>query len=109
MLFVSLPKKKLSYDKVLKLSFPKHQRPTHGLRFIRFIIAKLIFRELNNDNFSLTCDDGIKYPSCNEPAIFLMNHSSKTDLEIFFKLFKYKHFYNICSHDGFVVLECKQS
>lgn len=100
--FVSMPVKKMNYEDVLALPGLKHQKPVRGFRLIRYLGSKFLLKDLNKENFSYILKSGIQKLNTKEPAIYLMNHSSAVDLEVFTKLFNNKMFYLVGTHDGFI-------
>lgn len=100
--FVSMPVKRLDYKDVCALPKPMHKKPIRGLRLARHLVAKLALKDLNKDNFSLSFKDNLNIIKYKESAIYLMNHSSAVDLEIFMKLFKNRMFYLVTTDDAYI-------
>lgn len=92
---------KLSYDKVINLPKYKRQKPLKPSMFFRTllkIVGKSDLKEtdftFNKINMDLLNDD--------EPALFLMNHSSFIDLEIATSVLYPRPLNIVCTSDGFV-------
>ena len=100
-MFTDMKVTKKSYDEVLKLQRSPHEKPVRGTKYLRKILMSLLLNELNNKNFSYK-KIGMNKLEKNEPAIFMMNHSSSADLEILKKLVGNRSFYIVGTHDSFI-------
>lgn len=91
----------LSYEKVLQLTPEKHQLPKKSSIIIRTLLKALSTPELKSTDFKLE-QKGMERLGQNEPALFLMNHSSFIDLKIASVILYPRTFNIICTSDGFV-------
>ncbi len=90
--------KKLSYDEVMALERPTHQKPIKPWFLFRTLVRLLSIPELVQARFSYTFPDKKKLPK--GPYLILMNHSSFLDLKIASKIL-YPMPYNIvCTSDA---------
>ena len=70
-----------SYDDVLKLEPYKNKKPVSQGRFWRWLLKTVSDPELRKVSF--TCEEkGMDRLGKDEPALYLMNHSSFIDLKI---------------------------
>jgi len=92
---------KLSYDEVMALPKPKHVKPKKPNMLFRSILKAASKKDLKDTNFSLT-EKNMNKLGPNEPAMFLMNHSSFIDLKIAATILYPRAFNIICTSDGFV-------
>ena len=93
--------KDLSYDEVLNLPREKHLPPKRPSIAFRTLLKILSGSELRKVGF--TCERfGMEKLGENEPALFLMNHSSFIDLKIASVILYPRPFNIICTSDGFV-------
>lgn len=90
--------KEATYEEVLKKKPNRHKLPLSSMAFLRAIVKIYAKKELKKVNFTATIDDDTKY---NEPCLYLMNHSSFTDLLIAFHLIPHR-FSTVCTDDGFI-------
>ena len=91
----------LPYEEVLLLPHEKHQMPKRPSMFFRTLLKIASIPDLKATEFSLK-EEGMERLGKNEPALFLMNHSSFIDLKIASQIL-YPRPYNIgCTSDGFV-------
>lgn len=93
--------KELSYDEVMALPKREHKAPTHQKAFFRWLLRTLSQGELKQTGFTVN-KIGMEKLAAGEPALFLMNHSSFTDLQIAAELLHDREFHIICTVDGFV-------
>ena len=90
-----------TYDEVLALKPFKNKRPAPQGKFWRFIMKTASASELKKVGF--TCNKiGMEKLPLNEPALYLMNHSSFIDLKIASTIIYPKPFHIVCTLDGFV-------
>jgi len=93
--------KKLSYDEVMAKPLWKHKKPIKQSSFWRFVLRMASRGELKATDF--TCERmGMERLGKKEPCLFLMNHSSFTDLQIASELLYDRQFHIVCTNDGFV-------
>jgi len=93
--------KKLSYDEVMALPRAKRPKPKKPGLLIRFALKLLGSVDLRATHFTLT-EIGMYKLGENEPAMFLMNHSSFIDLKIAENILYPRPFNIVCTSDGFV-------
>lgn len=90
-----------SYDEVCALPKEKHIKPVKQAKMMRMLLKTVGAGELKATNF--TCEEiGMEKLGKDEPALFLMNHSSFTDLEIISKLLYDRQYHIVMTNDGFV-------
>lgn len=90
---------KKDYDEVVSAKKPENVKPIPQSQFFRKLLYVLSKSELKATAFSL--ESNIKLDK-NKPYLFLMNHSSFTDLQITAKILKDKPYHIVCTNDGFV-------
>lgn len=100
-MFTTMKVTKKSYEDVINLPIPKHEKPVRGIKHIRKLAYKTFLNELNENNFTYK-KIGMEKLKKNEPAIYIMNHSCSVDLEILVKLIGNRHFYIVGTHDAFI-------
>lgn len=93
--------KDLSYDDVLKLEPYKNKKPVSQGMFWRRLLKTLSASELKKISFSCI-EKGMDRLEKDEPALYLMNHSSFIDLKIASTLIYPRPFHIVCTLDGFV-------
>ncbi len=93
--------KPLSYGEVLKLPAEKHLPPKRPSMFFRSLLKAVSASDLKATDFSFT-ERGMERLGKDEPALFLMNHSSFIDLKIASTVLYPRPFNIICTSDGFV-------
>ncbi len=98
---MKIKKKAASYDEVIALPKRSHIKPKKSSKFFRALVKALSEGELKKTGFSYT-SEGMEKLGKDEPALFLMNHSSFIDLKIASKLLYPRPFHIICTSDGFV-------
>jgi len=91
----------LSYDEVLKLPIEKHKKPKKPNMFFRTLLKIAGSADLKATHFTCQKEKMEKLGS-NEPALFLMNHSSFIDLKIASSILYPRPFNIVCTSDGFV-------
>jgi len=90
-----------SFEEVSAISKPDHIKPVPQKRFYRNLMSFLSQAELKAINFQYSENGMDKLPD-NQPALYLMNHSSFTDLQITAFLLKNRHYHIVTTNDGFV-------
>jgi 1-acyl-sn-glycerol-3-phosphate acyltransferase len=93
--------KPLSYGELLKLPAEKHLPPKRPSMFFRSLLKAVSASDLKATDFSFT-ERGMERLGKDEPALFLMNHSSFIDLKIASTVLYPRPFNIICTSDGFV-------
>ncbi len=93
--------KVMDYGDVISLKTPKHKKPKTPSLFFRVLLKIFGLFELLCTNFSYKTF-GMEKLKKNEPALFLMNHSSFIDLEIATNILFPKPLNIVCTSDGFV-------
>ena len=91
----------LSYREVMNLPEPKQKKPKKQSPFFRKLMKILSQKEMKEISFSCT-QEGMERIGKGEPCLFLMNHSSFTDLQIAATLLSDRQYHIICTRDGFV-------
>lgn len=91
----------LSYDSVMALPREEHQMPIRQSRVLAALVRLLAKKDLRETEFSFS-EIGMERLPPEQPAMFLMNHSSFIDLKIAFTLLKGRRFSIVCTSDGFV-------
>jgi len=90
-----------SYDEVMALPRPKHEKPLRPNIFFRILMKLVSDPELKKVKF--TCEQvGMEKIGKDEPCLFLMNHSSSIDLKIASHILYPRPFNIVCTSDGFV-------
>lgn len=93
--------KNISFDELMKLPKAEYFKPLKQSAFMRNLMAFVSKGELKDINF--TCEyEGMERLKDDEPALFLMNHSSFTDLGIAATLLKNRQYHIVMTNDGFV-------
>ena len=90
-----------TYDAVMSIKKKKHKRPTRTNMFFRTLMRLVSIPDLKKTHFKsekIGMDRLLK----NEPALFLMNHSSFIDLEIVATVLYPRPFNIITTSDAFV-------
>lgn len=93
--------KRLSYDKVMALSRPKHRKPLRPMFLLQLVVRILAIFDLCPTKFTFT-KEGMERIGKKEPCLILMNHSSFIDLKIASRIFFPKRYGIVCTSDGFV-------
>ena len=91
----------LSYDEVLAIRPEPHLPPKRPSMFYRTLLKVLSRSELRAVDFTCT-RKGMERLGPEEPALFLMNHSSFIDLKIAATILYPRPFNIVCTSDGFV-------
>jgi len=89
------------YSEVIKIEKRTHIKPVKQSKAWRLLMKQLSQSELKDINFTYTEVDMEKLHK-DQPALFLMNHSSFTDLQIASKLLFDRQFHIIMTNDGMV-------
>ncbi|RKM56389.1 hypothetical protein D6853_06255 [Butyrivibrio sp. X503] len=90
-----------NYKEVAQTPAYKNKTPRKQRVFWRFLMKTLSAKDLKDCNFTYEFD-GMEKLGKDEPCLFLMNHSSFTDLEIFSTLFSDRQYHIVMTLDGFV-------
>ena len=93
--------KDLSYDQVMALEPYKNQRPEPQARFWRWVMKTASAGTLRKVGFECR-KVNMDRLGADEPALFLMNHSSFIDLQIASVILYPRPFHVDCTLDGFV-------
>ena len=93
--------KAMDYDAALARARTKHHKPKKPAPFFRWLLKSVSAGELKHAHFTLT-SEGMEKLGKNEPALFLMNHSSFIDLKIAATILYPRPFNIVCTSDGFV-------
>ncbi len=93
--------KKVDYDYVLSLPKYKHKKPKKPSIFFRTLLKVASGKDLKDVNFTYETK-GMEKISKDQPALYLMNHSSFIDLEIVSSILYPRPFNIVCTSDGFV-------
>ncbi len=96
--------KDMSYEDVLKLEPYKNKKPVSQGRFWRWLLKSLSASELKKLSFSCK-ESGMERLGRDEPALYLINHSSFIDLKIASTVIYPRPFHIVCTLDGFVGME----
>ncbi|MDO4187755.1 MAG: 1-acyl-sn-glycerol-3-phosphate acyltransferase [Lachnospiraceae bacterium] len=91
----------LDYDKVISEKKYHHIRPVKQSKLLRKLFYLASIKELKDVDFTCTLE-GMEEIAGDAPCLFLMNHSSFTDLQITAKLLKDRQYHIICTNDGLV-------
>lgn len=91
----------ISYDDVLKLEPYKNKKPVSQGRFWRWLLKTASVPELKKVSFTCEKTDMDRLGK-DEPALYLMNHSSFIDLKIASATIYPRPFHIVCTLDGFV-------
>ena len=93
--------KEKPYKEVIALPPAEHKRPKKPARFFRWLMKETSASDLKATEFA--CEMvGMERLGKNEPALYLMNHSSFIDLKIASTVLYPRPFNIICTSDGFV-------
>lgn len=92
---------KMSYEDVLALPVPAHEKPVRQRLLFRIILLILSIWDLWVTRFTYRTV-GLEKLDRDEPCLVLMNHSSFIDLKIAARLLVTRPFHVICTSDGFV-------
>ena len=92
--------KKLSYDEVMALPRPEHEKPKKPSKLLAAVARTALKGELKQTDFTYEYQDMDK--AGDGPWLILMNHSSFTDLAIAFEILKDRPFSIVCTSDALV-------
>lgn len=92
---------KMSYEEVLALPVPVHEKPVKQRFIFRLLLAALSMWDLWTTHFTYRMINMERLDK-DEPCLVLMNHSSFIDLKIAIRLLCTRPFHIICTSDGFV-------
>ncbi len=98
---MKIKNKDLDYDSVISLPKEKHVYPKRPGLFFRTLLKIASSSDLKATDFSYTAS-GMERLERDEPALFLMNHSSFIDLKIASTILYPRPFNIVCTSDGFV-------
>lgn len=98
---MKIKNKTLSYEQAMALPEDGRFAPKRPTLFFRTLLRILSASELKSCNFTYELV-GMEKLGKNEPALFLMNHSSFIDLKIASRLLYPRPFNIVCTSDGFV-------
>ena len=93
--------KKSTYSSVMSGEKAERKKPVRPGIFFRSLLAGLSWPTLKKTHFALE-KKGMEKLGKNEPALFLMNHSSFIDLKIASVILYPRPFNIICEADGFI-------
>lgn len=93
--------RELPYEDVMKINVKNHKLPTKQSKLARWILKTASKGEVKAVDFF--CKEiGMEKLGKDEPALFLMNHSSFTDLCIASEMLKNRQYHIITTNDGFI-------
>ena len=98
---MKIKNKELSYEAVMALPSEKHLPPKKPSIFFRTLLKTLGGADLKATDFTWQ-SEGMEKLGPDEPALFLMNHSSFIDLKIASTILYPRPFNIVCTSDGFV-------
>ena len=93
--------KNSTYEEVCSLPKPKVKKPDRQSALARTILYLASLSEIRAVNFSYE-EIGMNRLGKEEPALFLMNHSSFTDLMIASKMLRNRQYHIVTTNDGFI-------
>lgn len=93
--------KSANYKDVISLPSEKHIKPIKQGPFWRWLMATLSKAELKAVDFEYE-NVGMDKLGKDEPCLYLMNHSSFTDLQIVATILKDRQFHIVCTNDGMI-------
>lgn len=93
--------KESTYEEVCALPKMKIKRPKRQSALARAILNLASGGEIKAVNFSYE-EIGMEKLGRNEPALFLMNHSSFTDLMIAARMLRKRQYHIVTTNDGFI-------
>jgi len=96
--------KELDYESVMAIKEERHKKPIAQKPFFRWLMKTLSKAELKAVNFTYEEIDMDKLGG-DEPALYLMNHSSFTDLQIVASLLADRQYHIVCTNDGMIAKE----
>lgn len=93
--------KEEEYEKVAALPKPKRALPKRPNGFWKTMMKTVSVPELRKVHFTYR-KEGMERLEADEPALYLMNHSSIIDLKIATAIISPRPFNIVCTSDGFV-------
>ncbi len=90
-----------SYNKVMTLEQPEHQKPIKAPMFMRMLMKTLSYINLRGNDMKYI-EHGMERLKKNEPYLLLMNHSSFIDLQIAANYLYPRAFSTVCTTDGYI-------
>jgi len=90
-----------SYEDVINAPQPKRKKPKKQTAFWRNVMYLASKSEIKAVDFSYE-EKNMEGIDKNTPCLFLMNHSSFTDLQIASLLFRDRQYHIVCTNDGFI-------
>lgn len=96
--------KEMPYGQVLALPPMKHRKPKRPLAFWRYLIKILSLPTMWNTHFTWK-KIGMEKLGKDEPCLYLMNHSSFTDMKMAGSILYKKPYHIVSTLDGFVGLD----
>ena len=98
---VKIKTAKMTYEEVLALPVPLHEKPVRQRMLFRILLFVLSLWDLWRTRFTYQTM-GLEKLGRKEPCLVLMNHSSFIDLKIAARLLVTRPFHVVCTADGFV-------
>ena len=98
---MKIKEKALSYDQVMALPREDRVKPRRPSPLFRLLLKTLSGADLKATHFQCRAE-GMERLGKDEPALFLMNHSSFIDLKIAASILYPRPFNIVCTSDGFV-------
>jgi 1-acyl-sn-glycerol-3-phosphate acyltransferase len=98
---VKIKEQALSYEEVMALPREDRGKPRRPSPFFRLLLKTLSGADLKATHFQCRTE-GMERLGKDEPALFLMNHSSFIDLKIAANILYPRPFNIVCTSDGFV-------
>ena len=98
---MKIKEKALSYDQVIALPREDRGKPRRPSPLFRLLLKTLSGADLKATHFQCRAE-GMERLGKDEPALFLMNHSSFIDLKIAANILYPRPFNIVCTSDGFV-------
>ena len=98
---MKIKEKALSYEEVMALPREDRGKPRRPSPFFRLLLKTLSGADLKATHFQCRTE-GMERLGKDEPALFLMNHSSFIDLKIAANILYPRPFNIVCTSDGFV-------
>lgn len=93
--------KEATYDSVMAIENQTHKAPRKQSPFFRWLMKTLSAAEMKAVDFKYE-EIGMEKLGADEPALYLMNHSSFTDLQIIGTLLAKRQYHIVCTNDGLV-------
>ena len=93
--------KNADYKSVMEMERPKHKKPKRPNIFFRTLMKVLSVPTLWKNHFTLETE-GMERLGKNEPCLYLMNHSSFTDMKIAASIIYPRPFSIVCTADALI-------